>query len=461
MRTIRASHLPQDAVAATERVVAEGGGVRVVVPGIDAARIDRVCDALLRAQERLRTMRTERVIRAIDGAARRLSDPADPARADVLAALHAVSGFSPPMASLLLDRVAMDWLAPQLEQLLDAELGGPAAVESFIARSPRRCARAVAPPLGLHVFSGNVPGVGVTSIVRALLVRSAVLAKPAAAEPVLAASFARLLADADPEVGDCVAVTYWTGGDAGIENAALARVGLVVHYGGADTIADLRARAPAHVHFVEHGPRISFAVIHAAGTALPDAAEDLARAVALFDQQGCVSPQTAWVIGTRELARTFARLTAAALAGIQHELPRGRLDAAEAAAIRDMRTRAEFGEIAGRGGALWGPPDLAYSVILSDDPAFEGTCLNRTLLIKHVPDLDTLIGIVRPFGKSLQTVGLTGFAADELIHAASSLGDAGATRITTIADMPWPPPTWHHDGRGPLQELVRWIDLET
>jgi hypothetical protein len=37
---------------------------------------------------------------------------------------------------------------------------------------------------------------------------------------------------------------------------------------------------------------------------------------------------------------------------------------------------------------------------------------------------------------------------------------AGATRITTFERMPWPPMDGHHDGRGPLSELVRWVDLE-
>jgi hypothetical protein len=26
--------------------------------------------------------------------------------------------------------------------------------------------------------------------------------------------------------------------------------------------------------------------------------------------------------------------------------------------------------------------------------------------------------------------------------------------------MPWLPVAGHHDGRGPLSELVRWVDLE-
>lgn len=462
MLRISGSHLPPGIAVSRECVVAEHEDVRITVPDLDAADLDRVCTALIEARRRLLSIPVARVVRAVDAAAGRLLDPNEAERRNVLRSLHAISGFSNAMAAHVLDRIAQDWRTPALEQLLRAELGGHDAVESFARTSDGRRVRAVAPPLGLHVLSGNVPGVGVTSIVRALLVRSAVLAKSAAGEPALAPAFTRMLADADPEIGACVAATYWRGGDTSLEDAALQRVGLVVHYGGVQAIDALRDRAPAGVRFVEHGPRISFALIDAsgAGATLEHAARDLARATALFDQQGCVSPQLAYVIGTRDQARHVARATAAALDDIQTELPRGRLSPAEAAAIRELRTRAEFDAIAGGGTELGGTGHMHYTVVLSPDDRFEGSCLNRTLLIKHVPDLSALLSTIEPFSALLQTVGIAGFHGDSMVRAAAALGDAGATRISSIADMPWPPPAWHHDGRGPLRELIRWVDME-
>src|SRR5690606_16119255 len=114
----------------------------------------------------------------------------------------------------------------------------------------------IPPALVLHVLSGNVPGVGVTSMVRSLLVRAPAFCKTAAGEPVLPVLFARALSARDPEVGRALAVTYWRGGDRELEAAALAETELVVHYGGEAAIADLRRRLPPHVRLVEHGPRI-------------------------------------------------------------------------------------------------------------------------------------------------------------------------------------------------------------
>ena len=43
---------------------------------------------------------------------------------------------------------------------------------------------------------------------------------------------------------------------------------------------------------------------------------------------------------------------------------------------------------------------------------------------------------------------------------AEALARAGATRIAPFDAAPFPPAGWRHDGRGPLEELVRWVDLE-
>lgn len=469
---IHAWYLPSTDDLREYAIVAEHDGTRVTAPVLSAPQIGQICQRLLGAREQLMAVSVTRVIAAIDSAARRLLDPAEPARGEALAGLTAISGFSPAMAAHLLERAAQDWMQPALEQLIEVELGGAAALESFVDRAPGIRSRAVAPPLGFHVFSGNVPGVSVTSMVRALLVRSAVFGKSAAGEPVLAPLFARLVGHADPVVGACLAVTYWPGGDEPREAAVLDHARLVVHYGGADAIASLRRRAGPDVRIVEHGPRISFAIIGPAAVtsetggapgslaADADAAADLAQAVALFDQQGCVSPQIAFVVGSAESASAFAERVAGQLQRIHTVLPRGRLERAEAAAIRQTRTRAEFDASAGGGTRLWEGRDLAFTVIFSTGPGFDGSCLNRTLIVRNVADTDEVIECARPYAHFLQTVGVAGFTAQQRADLAARMAEIGVSRTTSIAAMPWPPATWHHDGRGPLNELVRWVDLE-
>lgn len=461
--TFEASHLPGFA-GSTDRIVLERAAARAVAPSLAPDDLRTICRALRDAHVQLVRLPVARVIAAIDAAARRLRDPAAGGFTELIAGIAAFTGYSPRMAAHVVERMSEDWLAAPLEQLIRADLGGDAAVDGFVERVAGGRARAVAPPLTLHVFAGNVPGVAVTSIVRALLVKSAVLGKTAAGEPLLAPRFARLLAHADPVVGAAVAITYWTGGDTALEEVALEYADTVVHYGGAAAIESLRSRAPAGVRFLEHGPRLSFAIVNGEivdGVAGELAARDLARAVAIFDQQGCVSPQCVYVVANDDAAaRRFAARVAAALQVLQLELPRGRIEAADAAAVRELRTRAEFRAIAGEPVELWTGEPLAWTVVLDPDPAFAGTCLNRTLLVKTARSIDHVIARVRPCANLLQTVGVAGFDGDRLLHLAAAAADAGATRIASLAAMPWPSPAWHHDGRGPLTELVRWTDLE-
>lgn len=458
---IAAYHLPAATPARDLTVIAGHDGVRALAPTLTTADIGAVCRSLTNAQLKLARMPVDRVIRAVAEAARRLLDPDEPMRQQALAGITAITGYAPAMAGLVMDRMAADWTAGPLHELVEAELGGAAAIESFVTTATGTRARAIAPALGLHVLAGNVPGVGVTSVVRALLVRSAVLAKSAAGEPVLTPIFARLLAEADADVGACVAATWWAGGDQAIEDAALEHAGMVVHYGGAAAIAALRGRAGAHVRFIEHGPRVSFAICRPVSDPRDEAlAADVASAVATFDQQGCVSPQIVYVVGSLEDARTFAARVAGALERIHTELPRGRISDAEAAAIRDLRTSAEFGAYAGRVADSWQGDDMSFTLVLSDDSRFEGTCLNRSVLVKPAASVDDVIAAARPFGRLLQTVGLEGFTTADRDDVAIRLAAIGATRITSIAAMPWPPVTWRHDGRGPLTELIRWTTLE-
>jgi hypothetical protein len=454
---IDAFHLP--GVTADTHVVAEQDGVRAVAPDLDPAALGQLCDRLIDAARRLKQLPVARIIAAIDAAARRLRDESSPVRDDVLRGLAAFTGYSPDMTRAVLDRMSEDWLAPALHRLVDAELGGADAIEGFVDRADGVRSRAVAPALGFHVFAGNVPGVSVTSIVRALIVRSAVFGKSARDEPVLAPAFARLLAAVDPEVGACVAVTCWEGGDVAREAAVLSRARLVVHYGGADAIASLRARADDGTLFIEHGPRLSFMLLDADAAHDATTARDAADAVAMFDQQGCVSPQIAWVVGSATDARAFAAATADALRSRADSLPRGRISAAEAAAVREARTRAEFRAIAGDDVLLWEGDDLAWTVILDPDSSFSGSRLNRTLIVRRAASVHDVIDLAAPHARYLQSVGVAGFEHDTLTIAAA-LAEIGVTRVTPISAMPWPPVTWHHDGRGPLRELVRWVDVE-
>jgi len=263
-------------------------------------------------------------------------------------------------------------------------------------------------------------------------------------------------------MAEALAVTYWPGGLAAAESIALAAADVVVVYGGEDALRSIRARMQPGRRLVAHGPRFSVGLVTAAALdhAPATLARDIAAAVATFDQQGCVSPHAIWFEdphGSR--ANEFARAVADAMSEMEAQLPRGRLSTAEASAIQQERGAAEIRGYGDQAVRVHAGSGTTWTVVLDSDPAFRPSCLNRFLRLHPVESLETAIQVLEPHGALLQSVGLAA-APGGTEEWADRLARIGATRVTTFTRLPWPRPESHHDGRGPLRELLRWVDME-
>jgi hypothetical protein len=234
----------------------------------------------------------------------------------------------------------------------------------------------------------------------------------------------------------------------------------VVVYGGADAVASVRALAPAEARILPYGPRLSLGVVTRERLSA-DGAAGVARAAAhdtsLFDQQGCVSPHVVYAEeGGAVSPREWAALLAAEMAALELELPRGPLSPEEASAIQQLRARAEFSD----GAELHASPGgTAWTVVFEPTAGFEASCLNRVVRVKPVAAAEQVPALLAEHAHLLQTVGVSA-PAERAEALAAAFGRLGASRVTPLGRMAWPPPWWHHDGRPPLGDLVRWCDLE-
>lgn len=410
------------------------GDLDVAAPVLAPAQVQRVLNHLGNARTNaLSTMPLQRIVATIDAAAHLVNDDEQ-----TRPLLQAVTGYSLETIDDVLMHMVRDWSADSLNRLLAEEL--PAIENADGVR------------IVFQVFAGNVPGVAVTSIIRALLVRAATLGKTASGEPVLAVLFAHALSRIDAEIASCVAATYWPGGYTALEDVALERADAVVVYGEAETVRSIAQRTPPGTRLIVHGPKLSLGIVgRDAGAAI---AADIARATAAYDQQGCVSPHVVYVERGGQLEpRDLAAGIAKDLEALAVTLPRRRVSAAEALAIRAARTRAEFSE--GRA-EVFASDDTSFTVIYDEDTALVTSCLNRTLYVKPIDDAKHISALLAPHGAFLQSVALAGFTANRLDQIAAELMRVGVTRITTFEELPWPPMWWHHDGRPPLQELLFW-----
>ena len=379
-------------------------------------------------------------------------------QADTIELIAQETGLSIQMTEAVLEGMAPSWSRDGLARLLAADLASPRSLESFVEAGSRRI-RALAPGVALHFGAGSVPGLTATSMLRALLARSPVLVKPGAGDVVLTAIFARALQRADPRLADAVAVLYWPGGaDEWLEweRRGLAAVDQVVVYGKNETIESIRARTPATTRLVEHPDRLGVAIVDPTGD--PDTASAAARAVAFFDQRGCVSTHLILLLADAAGARAWCGELASQLAELGSTLPPGPVSSGELSR-RHQLTLAAAVRIAARGGSegasgYWASRRARWAVILGPVSAFAPVG-GRTAWVVPAADIESCTSALAPLGRVLQTVGIAGIRAGGG-RLCEELAALGATRIAPLAQVPFPEPDWLHDGARPLGELIRW-----
>ena len=394
----------------------------------------------------------------------RFLDPKDALRREAEERLPSTADLSPEMARAVIEGMARDWTGERLMGLLSAELPHAEVLERFVPHPGGGRVRAYAPALSFHVGAGTVPGVSATSMLRGLLLGSATLVKPGLGDVVLPVLLARALAEEAPRLASAVAVLYWSGGSGEhAESAALATSDLVVAYGGDATVRSIRERLPGTTPMIAYHHRLSVALVGRGAltqSELPDVAAALARAVAVFDQRGCVSPHAVFVeqggeAGARELADALAQ----ALERLNLVLPPTRPAPAHASAIHQLRRTSELRRAAGENIELFAGPDASWTVVLESARELESSCAGRTVRVHPIADALSMPDLLESVGRHLQTVGVAGLG-ERMEEVAAALGEVGAVRVCPLGEVPFPPPWWHHDGRGPLSVLLRWVDLE-
>ncbi len=427
---------------------------------LSVAHLNDIVDRLLVARERtLLTRSVKNIATRIDRVVARFLDSASAAYQEAVARLPEETGLSPEMIRHTLPLIFQEYRSAKLMELLDNELGAASTLDRF-EPTWRGERRACGFPLITQVLAGNIPGAGLDGVIFALLVKSATLVKTASAAPFLPLQFARVLNEVDPELGQCLAIVSWSGGNTALEEVAFSRADIVLASGSDESLAAIRRRTRGR--FLGYGHKISFAVIDK--NSLPNAptlAQRAAYDVTLFDQQGCLSPQLIYVQdGGAATPPEFAALLAQGLAYWQQQLPRGAIPPAASMAIRRLRDQAEWQALAGKDVMLYASPHgTEWTVLYEAEPTFAPSPLYRTVRVKPFYSFTQLAELLTPMRPFLEAAGVA-IAAEQFAQAVELLGQAGVSRICPIGAMQPPPLSWRHGGRPRLADLVRWAEIE-
>jgi len=374
--------------------------------------------------------------------------PDSPWQAELVERLPACTGFSPETVRRGLVLGLAPYSGEALHALVRSELGGPEGLDPRAAASWRGF------PVTATVLAGAIPLPAVTAVIAPLALRSPVLVKPSAHDPVTAPLLARALAERMPELGECVAIVDFRRDDAGALDA-LCEADCVVATGSDATVAAIGARVVSGTRrFVGHGHRFSLALIGDAATSGAEvlrAARGVALDVALWDQLGCLSPVAAYVLGDRRAAERFADALASALTALEHRMPRGRIEPEAAAAIARERAEAEMRAAAGEAVSLRAGPGTSWTVVCEAGAALRPAPLHRFVRVQAVGEAE--------LAAALRGAPLAGVAA--CTAPGALLLECEASRVCAPGRLQTPPLAWPRGGLGVLTSLARRVSVET
>ena len=381
------------------------------------------------------------------------SDSGSPWRQKLVAMHPAACGFDDGMVAEGLERGLGHWTGSALIELVERELASRALLE----RSEPPLVAGF--PLTTVVLAGSIPMPTLLALVLPLVLRSPVLAKCAARDPITAPAVADSLAELDPLLGRCIEIVTSTRGDDACTQALLSAE-CVVATGTDSSVHALASKMHATQRFVGYGHRLSLAVL-GSEACRPDVVEEvaarLALDVALWDQLGCLSPIAVWVEGDLAGAERVSDALAAALVDAERRWPRGEIAMEAAAAIARERSEAELRAAAGRPVRVRHGDGTSWTIVLESDGQPRAYPLHRFLRVHPVADRGALLSALAPLSPHLAAVAVEGVSRER--ELAKELAALGASRICRPGELQSPPLGWHHDGRPLLVPLARFCDL--
>ena len=270
----------------------------------------------------------------------------------------------------------------------------------------------------------------------------------ASAEQIFFAEFARTLAEIDRDCGARIVVRHWSRERSDLTAALLEDCDLVVAYGDDGTIESLHRR-----NVIGFGSRVSGALVALDGLApsrIDEVAGLFARDVVLFEQLGCLSPHHVFVVSPDgRAARELAIRMAAALDALGKSMPPARIPLRDGCAIRAVRERARWRQIAGEPVELFEGRGLEWTLIF--EPRADSFRISpgfRTVHISAVRDLAEFRACVASVSGRIEGMAVAG--EDCEIEARAM----GIPYVCAPGEMQSPPLDWRHNGGVFFQRMV-------
>ena len=360
------------------------------------------------------------------------------------------------------------WCKPEnLRQLADFSLRGRRAYLDGFQSIPGSVLRYIkAKPRGVacHWLSGNVPVLGMLTLVQSIITKNVNLLKAASsyshAIPLLLSAFkgesyttpGGHMISGD-ELLKTIAVVHFSHGNLTLAKKMSSAANVRLAWGGAGAVRHVCSLPKAwNTEDLVFGPKLSFMVIGAGAIDNERSLKRIARRAAtdasVFDQTACASPHTIFVErGGIVSPKAFAERLSKEMDKASIRIPKEEVDDATLNAIDTARAVYEFV------GNVWGDPGRNWTVLYDEELELAKPTYSRVITVRPVDDIMDVL----PFAnEDIQTIGLAAIGKHRLDFAEAAT-NRGVERCPDIGHMtdfesPW-------DGIIVMERLVRWCTM--
>lgn len=319
---------------------------------------------------------------------------------------------------------------------------------------------------GVHIIAGNVPVVGVATVIRNAITRSDAIIKTPSNDPLTAAAVVRTMIEFAPDhpLTRHVSVAYWKGSDARIEERLYdpRKIEKIVAWGGFAGIKHLTQYLQPGLDLITLDPKHSATIIgpeaFADEATLSDVAARLALDIGMFNQEGCVNARVVYVqSGTDDEGLARANRLGEATFRAMQALPE-HLSTPHKAFDPELKAEIDALAFVADEYILFGGKSNEGAIIVSQSDAPVDFACQLACRVANIVPIDALESAVLSVNSYTQTIGIYPDALKAQLR--DRLSYQGAQRLVSLGAAAMHQVPAPQDGIEPLRRMVKWITDE-
>ena len=315
-----------------------------------------------------------------------------------------------------------------------------------------------------HWLSGNVPILGLLSLIQGLATKNINILKISKDTGMLIPNFLAEISKIDLKISDSktikgseicknIAVVYFDRNNKEAQEYFSNISNIRVAWGGMDAVESvMNTKRNYGTEDVIFGPKKSFAIIEKSQIEgekdIDSLCQKLANDIFQIDQRGCNSPHNVFIEKNSKFgSKYFAEHLGIAMKNLAKRNPQQYYSSLETLNILKKRTEFDMFYDA------FYPDSLEWSVLHADNSTLEDSCFNRTIFVKTYNDIDE---ILKKCSHLTQSIGVA-MNKDNLLTFARKASIKGVDRFPKIGSMTLYEVPW--DGMYVMDRFVKWTKI--